>query len=658
METYYKPQNSFKPKLPKLGFKFSKPNFKFGLLLKILAVILLVFLVTFGVLAAIYVPPAKAIYDAAQKLQDSSYGLRESLKTQDIETIELNLKQFKDDYGTFKDVYAENSPKFNNLPVVRDYKGDVDHLMTASDSGIELGFLFLDTLKPYAEDLGLKKGSNLTNEQKIQRLASVLPKLAEEVDSISKLLIEIDAELQQIDTTKYPDEFRGIKVREQLVSLQTVTSELAIKSPQFKSLFEQLPALLGVNEPVTYLAMMANATELRMATGGFPTYAVVVTMDNGIPTIEKSVDTYFIDVDNYILENRNVPQHLRNELKVNRLYARDAMNVQADLSEGVELFMNRYWNLHPGTGVVGVLPDVDAVVLVNTHLAEDLLEVLGPVDVQGRSFLTDQGTYKGFDDTEFNSTNIIYNLEVIANSELSEIAGRKDIIKFLLESILNKVLNANSENILPLSQTFLEALGSKDIMVHSFDPAVQAAMEELNYAGKVNNAPNESWDYMYLIHNNYGGGKRNWLVKTETSKVNSVENGKKVSTVTVKVDNPNAPEWWSASWLYTYKDYVLMYVPKGSTFISANLDGESVEPHKYSSINSYEREFFDFTVWVDEGKSKTLTVKYQLPDTVNFDNYNLLIQKQPGTHGDTYSVTHNNTEKRFTLNSDIELSFE
>ena len=657
MENYYQPKKAFRLpfKLPSFNFKFKVPASLFGLLLKIFLIFLGVVIVVGGIFAFIYGRPAYVIYQAALNLKDNSYGLQQSLKTQDLNKIEQNLTAFKEDYESFKTVYAKNSPKLKSLPVIKNYVSDVDHLMKASDTGIELGFLIINTIEPYAEDLGLKAGSRLTNEQKIQKLATVMPKISNEVDMISKLMLEIDSELVQIDATKYPEEFRGAKVREQIVSIKTVFSELAEKSPKFKGLFEQLPALIGVDRPKRYLVLMANSTEIRM-NGGFNTYIVAVEISNGIPKIVASIDTYDIDKDNYALVNTNVPDYLRNYLRVTRLYARDAISTSPDFKEASDLFVTRYWNVYRKV-YPGRLPEIDGLIQVNTHLAEDLLEVLGPVEVEGRSFLTDEGTYKGFNDTEFNSNNVIYNLEVIANANLSQIKGRKEIINFLLENILNKVLNARSENLIPLAQTFLEALGSKDIVVYSFDPAVGRAMEDLGYAGRVVATPNPSWDYLFVVHSNFGAGKRDWIVKRETTKETLKKDGKNYSKVSIKVENPKAPEWWEPDWQYTYRDYLRVYVPKGSKLIKAQInDGQNINTKELEAA-AFNKDYFEFFFTVPEGKIATLDIEYNLPDTVNLADYKLLLQKQSGTHGDIYSVIYNGAEKKFSLNSDMEIIF-
>jgi|GEM_PF-2518251 len=686
MENIYTPKKRFS--LPKFNFNFFKKekqvlnpqstftinespkkklNFKIPWkpILGVLGGLILIVLVVVAFAWFYWGKNAYAIYAAALNLKASSSDMQVALKTQDLDKIDNSLKTFQQNYEDFKVVYYEKSPRLKSLPIAKDYVGDVDHFIVAADKGIDLGFLVIKTLDPYAAELGLKEGSTkFNNEQRIKQLAQVLPKFSEDVDEISKLLGEIDNELSQIDSTKYPDEIRGVPVKSQVESVQIVFSQLAQKSPKFKGLFEQLPNLIGVDEPKKYLVLMANSTELRMG-GGFTTYAIVVEVKDGVPKILKSVDTYMIDVDNYELVQRITPEtaFMQQYLKVNRIYARDALSLSPDFVIGADYFVTRYWDRHPGYGEAGVLPKVDGVISVNTHLAESMLKVLGPVEVGGRSFLTDQGTYKGFSDTEFNSENVIYNLETIANAQLSEIAGRKDIIQFLLESMLDKTLNAKTENLADLARTFIEALGSKDLMVYVFDDNTNQAMIDLGYAGTITQPNSNKTDYLLVSHSNFGAGKRDWIVTRDTTKEVYTKNGKKISKVTITLNNPKAPEWWQPSWLYTYKDYLRLYVPKGSKLVSAKAsDGQNlneVQKETGDIFNPFDQlTYIESYFTIEEGKSLTVTYEYELPDTVDLDNYTLYLQKQSGTHGDLYTIKSGAKEQRFTLSEDTTFKFD
>lgn len=677
---YFKPKSKFSFSFPKFNlnfFKFKKTpssnfesdmqtkkrfHFPFKLLLKIfLGFVALIIVLLVGLY--FYIGRSLlTVYAKGMDLRNSVAVFKDSLKEQDLDKIDTSLKKFQTDFDSFKQVYSENEAKFSTLPYFSDYSKDVTHFLNAGDYGIELGFLVLNTLDPYAAELGLKKGATqLTNEERIKQIALVLPKFGPEVEKMSTLLGKIDSELDQVDATKYPEEIRGIPVKEQVVSLKTVFSQLAQKSPKFKVLFEQLPYLAGVDGKRTYLVLMANSTELRMG-GGFTTYSIVVEVENGVTKILQGIDTFDIDADIsslvYPIYYTGPYAYLRNYLLVTRLYARDALSTSPDFRNGVETFMTKFWKKHPCGKRLGCLPkNIDGVIQVNTHLAESLLSVTGPVDVSGRAFKTDTGAFKGFTDAEFTGDNVIYQLEKIANADLKEIQGRKEIIKYLLESIIKNVLNAKTENLASIISTFLEALANKDLLIYSYNVPTQGALEELGYAGRVNYT-DTTQDFMFLAHSNFGAGKRDWIVTRDTKKEVYEQDGKLMSRVTVKVTNPKSPDFWQSSWMYTYKDYLRLYVPEGSKLVSATAsDGQQIDAKSVPDNEFANLDFFSVWFKVDVEKDVTITFEYELPSTVNATNYKVYIQKQSGVHNDVYTVQKGDTQKVFTLNEDTLLSF-
>ena len=553
--------------------------------------------------------------------------------------------------------------------------------MSAADKGIDLGYLFLDTIEPYSEDLGLKKDAEkVNNEQKIKTLANIMPVFADEVDKIADIFEGINQDVQKVSSGRYRviDKLLGQNISGQIKSTQDVLQELSTKSPKFKLLFEQIPEFVGLadndfeqeesGEGKNYLVFMANNSELRMP-GGFWTYSVLVNFKQGVPAIVKSIDTYFIDVDNSSLVEKNVPYFLSNYLKVDRLYARDANSISPDFTEGVDFFISRFWNQYTGSpnNPLGnqPLPKLDGVMQVNIKLAEDLLEVLGPVSVEGKSYLTDDGTYKGFSTSEFNTENLFYSLEKIANSDLAEQKGRKDVISFLMDSLIQKTLTIDTENPMDLVRVFLDGLASKDITIYSFNPSTQQAFRELGYTGTFIPTKNKSDDYLFVNHSNLGGGKRDRIIERETSKKVYEENGVIKSTVKIKVVNPKSPSWWQSSWLYTYRDYVRVYVPKGSKLLSVtSSDGQDVgiseqneDALKLEHEEKHNLEFFEVFFTVAENDTIEVTFDYELPDYINLQDYKLLIQKQSGVSNDDVKLDINNVTKNIILNADTYLEF-
>jgi len=360
-----------------------------------------------------------------------------------------------------------------------------------------------------------------------------------------------------------------------------------------------------------------------------------------------SLDTYDIDKDKSFLVYRNVPAHLRDYLLVSRYYARDATSNSPDFKVALDEFLAKFWKVD-----YSMPQKFDGVIQVNNNVVENLLKVVGPVTTGGYSVKTDQGTYITVPKQEFNSENVIMELEKIAGGSLSETIGRKDIIRYLMLSIMDKALNTPAENLGNLAQTLFSDLNQKNILLHFFDPGAQASIESLGYGGTLVPVP-AGYDYLQVNNSNYGAGKRDWLMEREVWKETNVENGKLVAIVKMKTVNPQSPPWWQ--WMKFYRDYFRIYTPLGSKLISAtSSDGQDLKAKEIEDLGKTAIEGF---FRLEENSENTITVKYELPATVSIGAYKLIIQKQSGVKNVSYTVSYKGTSKSFDLVTDKEISF-
>ena len=100
--------------------------------------------------------------------------------------------------------------------------------------------------------------------------------------------------------------------------------------------------------------------------------------------------------------------------------------------------------------------DIDGVIQINNDIVVDLLKVVGPVNTEKYSIRTDTGAYVTVPVTEFNADNVIENLENIAGGKLAETIGRKEIIKFLGQSILQKIFTSEATNLVSIMKVMLD----------------------------------------------------------------------------------------------------------------------------------------------------------------------------------------------------------
>ena len=337
--------------------------------------------------------PVLVLANEAKALKASLASVNRGVENMDFKEIKQGLDNTKNELENFKKVYEKNTRVIRKIPFAKNYYDDGNHFLIVADQGIQLGGIVVDTLEPYAADIGFSDGgdsaANVPAQERIVKLLKLMPNFSTKVKEISDSMNKINTELAQIDPSRYPSSlpvqvkyFRldpNLNLKEQVLAVQSISNELAKKAPQFEALFNAIPEFMGLDAPKRYLILFANNYEIRMS-GGFNTYAVVVEFTEGIPEIIYSIDTYFIDegarTGSSALVNRNVPYFLKNYLYLSgntfRIYARDATSVSPDFPTAANNFLDGFWRKDRS------LPQaIDGVIQIDNDVAVDLLRIVG-----------------------------------------------------------------------------------------------------------------------------------------------------------------------------------------------------------------------------------------------------------------------------------------
>jgi len=145
-------------------------------------------------------------------------------------------------------------------------------------------------------------------------------------------------------------------------------------------------------------------------------------------------------------------------------------------------------------------------------------------------------------------------------------------------------------------------------------------------------------------------------------KIEVSSDGSIVKTLTIDYKNPAPPsncnlEAGELCLNGLYRDWVRVYVPKGSELIEVK--GSEIEAKTYEDLGKtvFEAFYGDKSPLRPEGKAQ-LVFKYKLPFKYEKDKgYKILIQKQAGTYGYENIIDFNGEQKTFDLKTDKELKF-
>jgi hypothetical protein len=488
-------------------------------------------------------------------------------------------------------------------------------------------------------------------------MSALTPKINEMADSIETVRKEIDA----IDPNRYPVRLGKTPIREPLTTYKGMVETAANLFVNAQPLLTNLPKMLGEPNEIRYLILFQNDKELR-PTGGFITAYAQFRLVRGKAILEKSDDIYALDA----AKSRNFPappEILKFHKNVYSFYIRDS-NLSPDFPTSMKTFEEMYATI-PGH------ENFDGIWAVDTHVLVEALRILGPMTVYGREFSADI-------DPRCDCPKAVYELEDYSTRPVNYVrTERKDVIGVLLQGILQKALGVSpSQYWGSLFQMFISEINQKHVLAYFHNSDFERAAENFNMAGRIMTASEsaailsyregEGWDYLHINNSNMAGAKANMFVSEKVTKDVSVGSEGSVTTkLTIEYKNPypgsdcglesgglclNAP----------LRNWLRIYVPLGSTLTDSQgtqspKDGKPVPMDTYDSLG---KTVFEGFLIVNPLGSARVDVTYTTPSLVKDNQYRILIQKQPGTDNEEYTMKKDGKEKKkFILETDTELAF-
>lgn len=288
----------------------------------------------------------------------------------------------------------------------------------------------------------------------------------------------------------------------------------------------------------------------------------------------------------------------------------------------------------------------DVVIAVNPSVISEILGLIGPVEMPEYNLTLDQN-------------NFWPEAQIQVRSDTAEGEGKK-FLEIFAKSLGEKLQSMPKTQVPLLLKVFLEGLEKKEVQIYARNSAWQKFVEEKGWAGKL---PNDSYeDFLAVVNTNIGGEKSDYFMNQNFSLTTSIDkDGVIINSLRLSRTHTgeNAPyRWWRAR---NY-DYIRIYVPKGSEFLSGS--GGDKEPlfknTKYDGSWRLDEDigllsgsrpiFLDsrktieifeesgktvFGTWLitDPGETRAVTLVWRLPFRTGFSQptYRLVLEKQSGT---------------------------
>jgi len=502
--------------------------------------------------------------------------------------------------------------------------------------------------------------------------------------------------LKRIKEDSIPEEYKN-----QFNEIKKTADALEKSLTVFLEVAPELKELLGVDNDKRYLVVFQNNAELR-ATGGFiGSYALVDLKKGKISNIEiPSGGSYDTEGGMKVFVESPQPLHLVKPI----WYFWDA-NWWPDWRMSAR---NLMWFYEKSGG-----PSVDGVISLTPDVLEDILKIIGPIDLSEKyGVVIDNNNFENiiqeivevvgqpevYEDKKL-TTDIL--LKVATNTEENNLKVEeekflrnepKKIIGDLMNEILSKIFdNVNKDLIIELAKVAEKNLSDKNILLYFSDSNLQTEIENRSWAGEIKKAP---FDYLSVINSNIAGGKTDKVIDDNMSlSVKIMADGSIINKLIISRYHSG-----QKGDLFTgvrNVDWMRIYVPLGSTLIKAkgfsSVDQEyfkesedfyekneilensenKAEIDLYSQTKIYQeagKTVFANWVLTDPGQEQIIEIEYKLP--YNFKT--LFPDSEPATiwnffnNSDNivkkYSLLwqkqsgNNNDQFSFSLNNELNLT--
>lgn len=419
--------------------------------------------------------------------------------------------------------------------------------------------------------------------------------------------------------------YRNIDNLKSLAKLAPVGAEKRAEIQALSEIYSE------INGEKTLLVLFQNDLELRPG-GGFIGAFGVVKMKNG-----KIADTQVFDTGNFDKDapNTEEPPAPLKEILGTQFWKMCDSNWSPDFKTNAERAEKFY---HLGGGA----EKIDGVIAINTLVLDSILEITGPVKIDG---------YPGQYTDETAILQLEYQVEKGYLEQGIEKSERKNIMGELAGILAEKAHNFSFSEQFRLAKKLEAHLKRKDIQLFFKNEDLQKKIENINWGGRVKGY---SGDYLMIVDANMLALKSDFCIKRKMDYKVDLSGDTPKAELKITYEHTCRVKDWMTS---NYRDWLRVYAPEGSFLTESS--GQNGEVQYSEELG---KKVFGAQVFVPVGETKTITLKYQPPKSVKSGDYHLLVQKQSGSGDVPIEITVKYPDGREVkaqedLNGDREFGF-
>lgn len=389
-----------------------------------------------------------------------------------------------------------------------------------------------------------------------------------------------------------------------------------------RQLVQSSKDFLSQHPQSTWAVLLQDNLELR-PTGGYLDSVMLLTLDQG-KIINQNVQTTS-SLDAKLQGRVDPPVELSRYLNEDNWYLRDA-NWDPDFQSTrntIIWFLDKQRN-----------QSVDGVIALDLHYFNSLLEVLGPIELS--------------DGTVINHNN----LEALAfqsAQQLKEDNQTNDsFVSQVGEQLYQNINQASPEKQFKVIQTSFEAATRKHLLISAPYLPLERALSDLTFAGQLiaPTCPAELSanntcisDYLHVNETNIGINKANHLITRRHQHSLRLSDNSMSHNHTIFLEHTGTKTQYPGG---HYQTLIRFYIPPNSQVAQLDIDQEAIASEDFTVSVDHQKTVVSLPTTVRVGERQIISLDYQIPPPIpNREHfaYTLLIQKQPGTAADPFTIS-------------------
>lgn len=612
---------SHQPEIPKIHKRLRRQRFSvqfFRLLLLMLAGWFVLLLLIVGQMIASALNLRAAVFEASEHFQTLAF---ESTQ-QDLEKANRSLTDLQKSFYFLTQIWFlpglkgdfEQMESFFNAS--RQLTESLTTLLTLGQDLKQLAGLDESTLM----DLSSNFSPNVTfGDLSSETKQAILQRFSRSSSDLQLLSTRISLVSQEADAVRVHPLIGSL-----LDSLNPYLAQLDVVGERLKTmaLFAELvPEFFGLGQERTHLLLFLNNDELRPGGGFIGTYGLMRVKNADVLSLQTK-DSYAIDRLVETLVTSSAPEPMNKYNATPTLFFRDgnwSPDFAVSAQEVIALFEKESSLIqnHPD---VPTSIHVDSVIGFTPTLASALLAYLGPVEIAGQTFtsenvpeLIEYEVEKGFE-----TKGILYE-------------DRKEILSQLVVVIQDRLTSLPFSKWSDIFTLFSQTVQSKQLAIFSTNAKVQEQLMRSQWTGSIDS---RTVDTQLFVDANFASLKSDPLVTRSLHyEIFRNPSGTWIGRTTMTYRHEGTIDWRTTR----YRTYARLYLPKGSELI--RVQGLQDGPFVSEDLNMSVIEGFSV---IEPGQTHSLVYEYRLSDgviaAIAKQDYALTFFKQMGARDYTLTL--------------------